>query len=70
MKTSARNVIKGKVKEVKKGAVNGIVILDIGNGNEIVSTITLDSIENLGLKPGVEACAIIKATSVMMGVDK
>ena len=70
MKISARNTLKGKGVEGKQGAVNGIVILDIGGGNTIVSTISLDSINRLGLKPGVDAYAIIKATSVMMGVDE
>ena len=69
MKLSARNQLKGKVVDVKGGAVNGIVTLDIGGGNQIVSTISMDSIKNLGLKPGMEAYAIIKATSVMMGID-
>lgn len=68
MKLSARNQLKGKVVDVKEGAVNGIVTLDIGGGNQIVSTISMDSIKSLGLKPGVEAYAIIKATSVMMGI--
>lgn len=68
MKLSARNQLKGKVVDVKEGAVNGIVTLDIGGGQQIVSTITMDSIKNLGLKPGVEACAIIKASSVMIGI--
>lgn len=69
MKLSARNQLKGKVVNVQEGAVNGIVTLDIGGGKEIVSTISMDSIKSLGLKPGAEAYAIIKATSVMMGVD-
>ena len=69
MKLSARNQLKGKVVDVKEGAVNGIVTLDIGGGHQIVSTISMDSIKNLGLKPGVEAFAIIKATSVMMGIN-
>ena len=54
---------------MKEGAVNGIVTLDIGGGNKIVSTISMDSIKNLGLKPGVDAYAIIKATSVMVGTE-
>jgi molybdopterin-binding protein len=70
MKISARNTLKGKVVDVQEGAVNGIVTLDIGGGNKIVSTISMDSIRNLGLKPGLDAYAIIKATSVMMGVDE
>ena len=63
---SARNQITGTVKEVKEGAVNGIVKLDAGNGNIISSTITMESIKSLGLVPGKEATAIIKATEVMM----
>ena len=69
MKLSARNQLKGTVVDVKEGAVNGVVTLDIGNGQQVVSTITMDSIKNLGLKPGVKATAIIKATSVMMAVE-
>jgi molybdopterin-binding protein len=69
MKLSARNQIKGTVTNVKEGAVNGIVILDIGGGNQIVSSVTMDSIKNLGLKPGVEAYAVIKASSVMLAVE-
>jgi molybdopterin-binding protein len=69
MKLSARNQLQGKVVAVEEGAVNGIVTLDIGGGNKIVSTISMDSIKNLGLKPGVDAYAIIKATSVMVGIE-
>jgi molybdopterin-binding protein len=69
MKLSARNQIKGKVVSVKEGAVNGIVTLDIGGGNQIVATISMDSIKNLDLKPGKDATAVIKATSVMVAVD-
>jgi len=69
MKLSARNQLKGKVVDVKEGAVNGIVTIELPCGQKVVSTITLDSIRNLGLKPGVEATAIIKATSVMIAVE-
>ena len=69
MKLSARNQIKGKVIAIEKGAVNGIVKLDIGGGNVITSTISLGAIEELGLKVGSEAYAVIKATAVMIGVD-
>ncbi len=69
MKLSARNQLKGKVVDVKEGAVNGIVTLELPCGQRVVSSITLESIKNLGLKPGVEAVAIIKATSVMMAVE-
>jgi molybdopterin-binding protein len=69
MKLSARNQFKGKVVEIKKGAVNGVVVIDIGGGNKISSTISMQSIEELGLKTGSDAYAVIKATSVMVGVD-
>jgi molybdopterin-binding protein len=69
MKISARNQVKGKVISVKEGAVNGIVVLDIGGGNKVSATISLDAIKELGLKPGDDAYAIIKATSVMIGTD-
>ena len=69
MKISARNQLKGKVVSIQEGAVNGIVALDIGGGNTITATISMDSIKELGLKAGQEAYAIIKATSVMVGVE-
>ena len=69
MKLSARNQIKGKVIAIEKGAVNGIVKLDIGGGNVITSTISLGAIVELGLEVGSEAYAVIKATAVMIGVD-
>lgn len=69
MKLSARNQLKGKIMSIDKGAVNGIVKIDIGGGNVISSTISLAAIEELGLKVGKEAYAVIKATSVMVGVD-
>ena len=69
MKLSARNQLKGKVINVKDGAVNGIVTLELPCGQQVVSTISMDSIQSLGLKPGMDAIAIIKATSVMMAVE-
>ncbi len=69
MKLSARNQFKGKVVDIQKGAVNGIVKIDIGGGNIISSTISMSSIEELGLQVGKEAYAVIKATSVMIGID-
>ncbi|GHT83646.1 putative molybdenum-pterin-binding protein [Spirochaetia bacterium] len=69
MKISARNQLKGKVVSIKEGSVNGIVVLDIGGGNKVSATISLDAIKELGLKAGDEAYAIIKATSVMIGTD-
>jgi molybdopterin-binding protein len=69
MKTSARNMLRGKVKEVKPGAVNSIVILELSGGQEIVSVITNESVERLGLVKGKEAYAMIKASNVMVAVD-
>ena len=69
MKLSARNVLKGKVKQVKPGVVNSEVIVDLPGGGEIVSIITKESSEKLGLAPGKEVYAIIKASNVMIGVD-
>ena len=69
MKLSARNQFKGKVVEIKEGAVNGTVKIDIGGGNIVSSVITMTSIKELGLAVGKEAYAVIKASSVMVGVD-
>lgn len=69
MKLSARNQLKGKIVEVKEGAVNGTVKIDVGGGNVISSVITMTSIKELGLEVGKEAYAVIKASSVMIGVD-
>jgi molybdopterin-binding protein len=68
MQLSARNSIKGKVIEVVPGIVTAKVKLDIGNGNVIVSVITVDSINELGIKVGDDAYAIFKSTEVMIGV--
>ncbi len=68
MKISARNQLKGTVIDIKEGAVNGVVTIDV-DGNKLVADITMDSIKNLGLEIGKEAYAVIKATSVMVAVD-
>ena len=60
---------KGTVKSIETGSVNAIVHIDIGNGNIISSTISIDAVKELGLAVGKEAYAIIKATSVMVGVE-
>ena len=69
MKISARNVFKGKVAEVKPGKVNTEVILDIPGGLQVVSMISRESAEHLGLKKGRTAYAVIKASSVMVAID-
>jgi molybdopterin-binding protein len=69
MKTSARNMLKGKVKQVKPGVVNTEVIVELPGGSEIVSIITKESADRLGLEVGKEAYAIIKASNVMIGIE-
>lgn len=68
MKFSARNQLKGKIVEVKKGATTAHVCIDIG-GQIVTASITNDSADELGLAPGKSAYAIVKASSVMVGVD-
>ena len=69
MKLSARNQLKGTIVAIQEGAVNGIVKIDIGGGNVISSTISMNAIQELGLEVGKTAYAVIKATSVMVGID-
>jgi len=69
MKTSARNVIKGKIKQITPGAVNTEVIIELTGGAQITSIITMTSAKNLGLAVGKEVYAIVKASNVMIGVD-
>ena len=69
MKISARNQIPGTVKMIRKGPVSTEVVITIAGGNEIVSSITTTSAENLKLKEGMKVYAIVKASEVMVGVD-
>lgn len=64
MKISARNQLKGTISSVAEGAVNGVVTIDLGN-TSVKADITMEAIEELGLKEGMTAYAIIKATNVM-----
>jgi molybdopterin-binding protein len=69
MKLSARNILKGKVTNITKGAVAAEVQVDIGGGNTITSTITVQSVDRLGLDVGSEVSAVIKSSEVILGVD-
>jgi molybdopterin-binding protein len=69
MKISARNVLKGKIKKVTRGAVNSEVTLELSGGATVVSVITNSSVDQLGLVEGKEAYAVIKASNVMVAVD-
>lgn len=66
MTISARNNIRGKIKEIKKDQVMAEVIIEITKGVDIVSAITANSLERLGFKVGKEVGVVIKATSVMI----
>jgi len=70
MKLSARNVLKGKVLKVVKGAVNSEVIIELPGGEKLVSIITNASVIALGLKKGKDAYAVIKASNIMVAVDE
>jgi molybdopterin-binding protein len=67
MEISARNKIKGTIKEIKLGSVMAKVTVQIGSGETINSVITVDSVEALNLKVGDSVNAIIKSTEVMIG---
>jgi len=69
MKLSARNVLKGKIAKIVRGAINSEVTLELPGGEHIVSIITNTSVDSLQLTVGKEAYAVIKASSVMIAVD-
>jgi molybdopterin-binding protein len=68
MKISARNVIKGKIVEVKKGQTTAHVRIDIG-GPIVTASITNESVDEMKLAAGQTAYAVIKSSDVMVGVD-
>jgi molybdopterin-binding protein len=69
MKLSARNSLSGVIRKIELGAVNAEVTIEVAPGVTIVSIITIDAVRNLGLKEGQSAYAVIKSSSVMVGVD-
>lgn len=68
MKISARNVLKGKIVEVQKGATTAHVKIDVG-GTIVTASITNASVDALQLAVGKDAYAVVKASDVMVGVD-
>jgi len=69
MKISARNQLTGKILEVTKGATTAHVRLEIAPGKVLTASITNESVDELGLKPGDAAVAVIKASNVMIAID-
>ncbi|HVN25464.1 MAG TPA: TOBE domain-containing protein [Syntrophorhabdales bacterium] len=69
MKLSARNVFWGVVAKIKRGAVNSEVVINLESGTEVTAIITNGAVANLGLKEGMAACAVIKATYVIVGTN-
>ena len=66
MKLSARNQIKGKIVELRKGQTTAHVRIDVGNGVIITSSITNEAVDELALRNGDEVFAVIKASDVMV----
>ena len=69
MRLSARNQIKGKIVDVKKGATTSHVRVEIAPGQVVTASITNEAVDELGLKAGAAATVVIKASDVMIGVD-
>jgi molybdopterin-binding protein len=69
VKISARNQIHGTVTDIVKGATTSHVRLDVGGGAVITASITNEAVDDLKLKKGQKAQAIIKASDVMIAVD-
>lgn len=68
MKISARNILKGTIVDVVKGATTAHVKIDVG-GAVVTASITNESVDDLGLKKGMKAAAVIKASDVMVAVE-
>ena len=68
MKLSARNILKGKIVDVIKGQTTAHVRIDIG-GPVVTASITNEAVDELGLKKGMAAAAVIKSSDVMVAID-
>lgn len=69
LKTSARNELRGKVTQIQKGAVNSEVNVELAGGKIVSAVLTNESVESLVLKVGVQVCALIKASHVILAVS-
>ena len=70
LRTSARNRLEGTVVRVRPGAVNGTVTLALGEGKTLTAVITTESLRDLNLAPGSRACALVKASHVILAVNE
>ncbi len=68
MKISARNALEGTIKEVHKGATTAHVEIELKGGQIVTSSITNESVDELGLKKGVQAYAVIKSSDVIIAI--
>jgi molybdate transport system regulatory protein len=68
LRLSARNQLAGTVKAVENGAVNSEVVITLPGGTDVAAIITKEAVNELGLKPGVAATAVIKASHLILGV--
>ena len=69
MKISARNILPGKIISVKKGPISSLVVIEIAPGVKLTASITAEAVKELRLAKGKSGYAIIKAPSIMVGVD-
>ena len=69
MKISARNILEGKVLDIKKGATTAHIRIDIGGGVVVTSSVTNEAVDALKLEVGQKAYAVVKASDVMIAVD-
>ena len=69
MKLSARNVLKGRVVKVIRGQTTAHVKIDVGGGSVVTGSITVEAVDELGLREGDAAYAVIKASDVIVAKD-
>lgn len=69
MKTSARNRLCGTIVRCQEGAINTEVVIELPGGKMVVAMLTADSVKSLGLKEGMRACALIKASHIILAVN-
>jgi molybdopterin-binding protein len=69
MKLSARNVLKGRVVKVIRGQTTAHVKIDVGGGSIVTASVTVEAVDELGLREGDAAYAVIKASDVIVGKD-